>query len=566
MNSNNTTNILIPVACALAFYCLLRFAQSVYNSLTSPLRDMPGPPSPSFVLGNFKAMAEDSSLTSQWRDQFGRNFRFRSLFGRMELHTSDIKAVNHIVMNNAVYEKVPSNLDVSKYLLGNGVFSVEKEEHKRQRRIMNQAFAPSQIRLLTEMFTEKAIRLRDIWANQLIGKPEGATLDVSAWFRRVTLDVTIGEAGNLISAYIGFNYSFNSLTAHAHEQPNQMQDAFTRLIHSPRAQLYAGFRTAQAMAPILKFVPVPGRQVANDARDTMKRIADHIISGSKAELAAEAQSKDTAASASLKGKRDLLSVLLKSNIAAEALPESQRMSDAELAAQIPTFLFAGHETTSTAASWTLHALSLHPTVQTKLRDDLLTLATTENPTMDELNALPYLECVVRETMRLYAPVHFAQRVVVQDDVIPLSNTYIDKRGKEHQSLVMRQGQVIHVPILAVNTDPEIWGEDALKFIPERWENPQALPAASSSIPGVYTHLLTFFGGVHNCIGYRFALVELKAIIFTLVRAFEFAPAVPSEDVVPQAVGLISRPAVVGKDMSKKAGLPLVIKAYNADGY
>ncbi|KAJ7617984.1 cytochrome P450 [Roridomyces roridus] len=554
MNSTNISNILVPVACTFVFYGLLRVAQSVHDSLTSPLRDMPGPPSPNFVLGNFKAMAEDSFLTSQWRDQFGRNFRFRSLFGRMELHTSDLKAVNHIVMNNAVYPKPTSNLDVTRYLLGNGLLSVEKEEHKRQ----NQAFAPSQIRLLTELFTEKAIQLREIWEDQLTGTPDGATFDVSAWFRRVSLDI-IGQAG--------FNYSFDSLTPHGHAQPNEMEDAFTRLIHSPRSQLYAGFRTAQGMAPILKFLPVPGRKVANEARDTMKTIADRIISGSKAELAAEAQSKDTAAPVSLQGKRDLLSVLLKSNIAAEALPESQRMSDADLAAQIPTFLLAGHETTSTAASWMLHALSHHPAIQTKLRDELLTSATTENPTMDELNALPYLECVVRETMRLYAPVHFTQRVAVQDDVIPLSNIYTDKRGKEHQSLVIRQGQIIHVPILAVNTDPEIWGEDALKFIPERWENSQALPSATSAIPGVYTHLLTFFGGAHNCIGYRFALVELKAIIFTLVRAFEFTPAVPSEDIVPQAVGLIHRPAVVEKDnKTKKTGLPLVVKVYTRDGY
>ncbi|KAJ7617996.1 cytochrome P450 [Roridomyces roridus] len=558
MNSTNISSILVPVACTLMLYGLLRVAQRVHNSLTSPLRDMPGPPSPSFVLGNFKAMAEDSFLTSQWRLQFGRNFRFRSLFGRMELHTSDIKAVNHIVMNNAIYQKPTSNLDVTRSLLGNGLLSVEKEEHKRQRRIMNQAFVPSQIRLLTELFTEKAIQLREIWEDQLTGTPDGATFDVSAWFRRVSLDI-IGQAG--------FNYSFDSLSPHGKAQPNEMEDAFNSLIHSPRSQLYAGFRAAQGMVPILRFLPVPGRKVAIEARDTMRRIADRIISRSKAELAAEAQSKDTAAPVSLQGKRDLLSVLLKSNIAAEALPESQRMSDAELAAQIPTFLVAGHETTGTAASWMLHALSHHPAIQTKLRDELLASATTENPTMDELNALPYLECVVRETMRLYAPVRSTQRVAVQDDVIPLSNIYTDKRGKEHQSLVIRQGQIIHVPILAVNTDPEIWGEDALKFIPERWENSQALPSATSAIPGVYTHLLTFFGGAHNCIGYRFALVELKAIIFTLVRAFEFTPAVPSEDVVPQAVGLIHRPAVVDRDnKTKKTGMPLVVKVYNGDGY
>ncbi|KAI0705554.1 hypothetical protein C8Q76DRAFT_751391 [Earliella scabrosa] len=62
--------------------------------------------------------------------------------------------------------------------------------------------------------------------------------------------------------------------------------------------------------------------------------------------------------------------------------------------------------------------------------------------------------------------------------------------------------------------------------PERWENP---PEAISNIPGVWGHLLTFLGGPRACIGYHFSLTQMKAIIYTLVRAFEFELAVPAED-------------------------------------
>jgi hypothetical protein len=58
---------------------------------------------------------------------------------------------------------------------------------------------------------------------------------------------------------------------------------------------------------------------------------------------------------------------------------------------------------SAAATWALFALTQNVEVQKRLRDELLTVST-DKPTMDELNGLPFLDCVVRETLRLYAPV------------------------------------------------------------------------------------------------------------------------------------------------------------------
>ena len=91
------------------------------------------------------------------------------------------------------------------------------------------------------------------------------------------------------------------------------------------------------------------------------------------------------------------------------------------------FLVAGHETTSSGTAWCLFALAQAPEVQVKLREELWSVQT-ENPTMDELNALPYLEAVVRETMRVHAPVSGTIRVSAKDDVVPLERPYVDTQG------------------------------------------------------------------------------------------------------------------------------------------
>jgi cytochrome P450 len=82
---------------------------------------------------------------------------------------------------------------------------------------------------------------------------------------------------------------------------------------------------------------------------------------------------------------------------------------------------------STAIAWTLFALSCNPAVQTTLREELRTCPT-DMPTTDQLNALPYLEGVVREVLRLYAPVSSTQRIAKEDAVIPLQKPFKDSHG------------------------------------------------------------------------------------------------------------------------------------------
>ena len=72
-------------------------------------------------------------------------------------------------------------------------------------------------------------------------------------------------------------------------------------------------------------------------------------------------------------------------------------------------------------------------MQQKLRDELLTFET-DSPTMDELNALPYLDMVVRESLRLHAPVPTTIRIPIKDDVIPVSAPFTDRNGDVQDSI------------------------------------------------------------------------------------------------------------------------------------
>lgn len=77
--------------------------------------------------------------------------------------------------------------------------------------------------------------------------------------------------------------------------------------------------------------------------------------------------------------------------------------------------------------WALFALAQAPVVQQKLRAELRGVHT-DLPVMDELNALPYLDMVVRETLRLHAAVNAVSRIAAKDDVIPLAEPYTDTKG------------------------------------------------------------------------------------------------------------------------------------------
>ncbi|KAG8812856.1 hypothetical protein FRC17_001789, partial [Serendipita sp. 399] len=330
----------------------------------------------------------------------------------------------------------------------------------------NPSFGISQIREVTPIFTAKSGELRDVLISRL--ESEGTNqvrVDMLSYLSRTTLDI-IGLAG--------FNYSFNAL----YNREDGLAKAFNGIFQSTGGlPLALIFRTQfPFLRPILRFDEL-SKSGAEVERRT-KEIGYRLIAAKKEEM----REKGSSLGGTAKSK-DLLSLLIQSNLEATG-DTGKTLTDQEVFHQIPTFLLAGHETTSTATTWTLFSLAQHPEIQNRLRNELLTLHT-ESPTMEELNSLPYLEAVVRESLRYHSVVTGTLRVATQDDVIPLEKPFVDKSGNLRNGIATAS----------------IWGADAKSF---KWES---VSKDSYSIPGVWGNQLTFLGGPRACIGYRFALVE-----------------------------------------------------------
>ncbi|CAI2161358.1 13692_t:CDS:2 [Funneliformis geosporum] len=171
-----------------------------------------------------------------------------------------------------------------------------------------------------------------------------------------------------------------------------------------------------------------------------------------------------------------------------------------------TFLLAGHITTSISTSWALYQLAHHPHEQDLLREELVRAFPEKskfNPTFDEINSLEYLNCVVKEALRLTPPAPDIQRVNNKDVV--LDGHFIPKNT------------TLMIPIAALQRLPSIWGSTAENFDPNRWLDPSLIKKVNNY------YYLPFHTGIRSCIGNKLALNEFKILLSMLVRNFVFRP-------------------------------------------
>jgi len=393
---------------------------------------------------------------------------------------------------------------------------------------MNPAFAPQQVRELAEIFVEKALELRDIWSAEIVKHDGVGPIECLSWMSRITLDI-IGLAG--------FNYKFNALTLGPAK--NELLKSVSNIFQA--GQTPTIIPTLRARFPVLrfKFLSASIDTERENANAVMSRIGIDLLN-----LTKDDYKRDKSSS-----RKDILSLLVRAN----DLPEGQRLRDENVMGQIPTFLIAGHGTTAITITWALYSLTQNKQIQTKLRQELSKIST-DNPTMDDLNGLPYLDAVVRETLRLYPAVHNLFRAAAKDDCIPLSKPFTDRKGIVKNEIRIRKGQSIVIPVAIINRDKSIWGEDSAEFNPERWEN---IPDAATSIPGAWANLMTFNGGPRACIGFRFALIEIKAVLFTLIRAFEIDLAVSGKDIGTNTANL-NLPMLL-TDAHNSIQMPLLVR-------
>lgn len=203
-------------------------------------------------------------------------------------------------------------------------------------------------------------------------------------------------------------------------------------------------------------------------------------------------------------REDVLAMLL------EARDETGAgMTDAELRDELMTALAAGHETTATSLAWAFERLLTHPTTLTRLLDELRG-AGGADASPEALAALPYLDGVVKEVMRLRP-------------VIPLVGRVL-KKPYRLAGYDFPAGTTVAANIFLAHRNPDVY-PDPEAFRPERWLGVQPDPAS----------WLPFGGGIRRCIGAAFALYEMKIVLGTILTHCELELAQKPARIVRRAI-------------------------------
>ena len=130
--------------------------------------------------------------------------------------------------------------------------------------------------------------------------------------------------------------------------------------------------------------------------------------------------------------------------------EQGRMSDTQLRDEAMTLIFAGHETTAHALTWTWYLLAKHPDKVAKMREELASALGGRRPDIEDLPNLPYLEMVVKESLRLYPSVWAYAREAQRD---------LSIEGYE-----IKKGQTVTISHIAMGRNPKYY-DSPMEFRP-----------------------------------------------------------------------------------------------------
>ena len=159
----------------------------------------------------------------------------------------------------------------------------------------------------------------------------------------------------------------------------------------------------------------------------------------------------------------------------------------------------------------------HPEVEQRILQEAQSIAADQSAlTYDQVSQLTYTEAVLRESLRLYPSVPLDPKCPSESETLP-DGTFVPR------------GATVAYNSYGMGRSREIWGEDALDFRPDRWLNTE--PKDPYEYP-------VFHAGPRECLGKRLAMVEVKAVVASIVKDVKLRLAVPVGAVLPDVAATI----------------------------
>ncbi|KAK9277691.1 hypothetical protein L1049_007238 [Liquidambar formosana] len=387
-------------------------------------------------------------------------------------------------------------------LLGNGIFNVDGELWRKQRKTASFEFASRNLRdFSTIVFKEYSLKLSAILSQASFKNQE---VDMQELLMRMTLDSI---------CKVGFGVEIGTLA------PNLPENRFARAFDT--ANIIVTLRFIDPLWKIKKVLNIGSEVLLDQSMRIIDDFTYSVIRRRKAEIEEARKNPKNE-----KIKHDILSRFIELG----ENPETS-LTDKSLRDVVLNFVIAGRDTTATTLSWAIYMIMTHAHVAEKLYSELKTFeqdrANEENVsllqydiedpelfnqratqfagllTYESLGRLYYLHAVVTETLRLYPAVPQDPKGILEDDVLP------------DGTKVKAGGMVTYVPYSMGRMEYN-WGPDAASFKPERWLKEGFFQNAS---PFKFT---AFQAGPRICLGKDSAYLQMKMALAILCRFYKFS--------------------------------------------
>jgi cytochrome P450 len=340
-------------------------------------------------------------------------------------------------------------------LMGNGLLTSEGDDWRRHRRLLQPLFSRRDVTTFGPAITEAAGRMLTGWSRL----PDGAQLDVAAAMGKLALDV-VGRA------------------------------LFSTDLSGEADQMGRAMAAGQRVAMLATLLPLPWGPRSTRAVKSAARVLGRTPEGIEGPVG-----RLIAARAGMphSGHRDLLEILLTAG-----QRTGQPLTETEIAAEVGTFILAGHETSANALAWSLALLSAFPAARVRLEDEVDSVLGARAPEADDLAKLPWTTAVIAEAMRLYPPAWTVERDAIADDTVA--------------GLLVPAGSLVAVPPYLVHRHPEFWPDPA-GFDPARF-----LATEPGGVRPRYAYI-PFGAGRRACIGQSFAELETVLVLAAITQRY-----------------------------------------------
>ncbi len=394
-------------------------------------------------------------------EEKGDTFRLIIGPGKSVIFSRDAYLAEYVLQKNQKnYAKSPiQTKDLAKYV-GRGLLTAEGGHWKKQRKLIQPAFHKKQLTLLLESI-HKAI------LTELNKIETDREIDIFPIFNDLAFQTVVKS---LFSSAVG-----DKDIARLQYITEAAQKMLVRELRQPFLSLWFKYG-----GEIKKHT-----DLTDEAREILKKLVK--------------ERKDS-------GKRedDLLDMLLDARY-----EDGNEMDEEQLIDEILILFTAGHETTSNALTFAAELLARNPESQEKIFEEVVKAKQETNSLMEFIQSCSYTKKVIEETMRLYPPAYFIDRINKEDD--------------EFEGMKIPKGSNLLFSFHEIHKHKSHW-KDPEKFDPERF---------SETDPYLHTPFYAPFGaGPRKCIGNNFAMFEMMIAIAEMVEKYKISPKTTPIEILP----------------------------------